>query len=175
MTYIDTGHTGAKRTSWSEANPRDLMLKIRKRHPTADRDENFAFFLEAMDKPGNQKYLHAIFEYYHTNAYKALVNDEAKPKPAKPDKTKPAAKEKAAAAKQQATGKAADTVTAIVETQAKIVLLDMVLPNGIALRDCTGDDCRSAGGWLRKVGDLVGDNKVGDVLDENKLRSIYTS
>ena len=75
----------------------------------------------------------------------------------------------------EAKQKAADIVNGIVTTQARIVLMDMILPNGLALSECTGPDCRAAGGWLVKVADLVGDSKVGDVLDEAKLRSIYAA
>jgi hypothetical protein len=51
----------------------------------------------------------------------------------------------------------------------------MMMPNGLALRECTRSDCRAAGGWLGRVADLVGDNKVGDVLDEERLCSIYAA
>jgi hypothetical protein len=34
-------------------------------------------------------------------------------------------------------------------------LLDLEMPNGRALRDCTADDCFAYGGWLEKVGRRV--------------------
>ena len=163
MTMIEIGHTGAKRTSWSEANPRAVLLKIRRRHPNAVRSESLAYFLEAMEKPVNQKYLRGILECFHTNAFNALVRDE----------TESAAR--TAEARVAARQKAADIVSGIVVTQAKIILMDLVMPNALALRDCTGNDCRAAGGWLDRVVDLVGDNKVGDVLDETKLRELYAA
>ena len=54
-----------------------------------------------------------------------------------------------------------------------IMLLDLMLPNGKLLRDCTGVECRAAGGWLVKIADRVGDGVVGEVLSENEALSIF--
>lgn len=61
----------------------------------------------------------------------------------------------------------------ILKSAAKLLLLDLVMPNGIKLRDCTGADCIGFGGWLTAIGKKVGDGrKVGDVLSEREIRSI---
>lgn len=53
------------------------------------------------------------------------------------------------------------------------MLLDMVQANGKKLRDCTGTYCTQAGGWLVKVGQIVGRGKVGDVLTEKRLKKLH--
>jgi hypothetical protein len=59
-----------------------------------------------------------------------------------------------------------------IKTQAKIILLDLMMPNGKALRDCTGIDCRKFGGWFGRIADKVGRKKVGDVLSEKEIRNL---
>ena len=65
-----------------------------------------------------------------------------------------------------------------IEAKAQIILLDLVLPNGKALRDCTGRDCKQMsgkmGGWLQKIAERVKPTQfVGDVLKEADVRKLY--
>ena len=56
------------------------------------------------------------------------------------------------------------------------MLLDLVQPNGKKLRDCTGDECSQAGGWLVQVGNRVGRTGiVGKQLSEAELAAIFAS
>ena len=67
-------------------------------------------------------------------------------------------------------------VTATVERLANVVLLDLILPNGKALRNSTGKECRQAGGWLTKIADRVGDRGVvGATLDEPEIAAIFAN
>ncbi len=44
-------------------------------------------------------------------------------------------------------------------------ILDLVTPNGKALRDCTGNECKKLGGFYTKIAEKVGANqRVGSVL-----------
>jgi hypothetical protein len=53
-------------------------------------------------------------------------------------------------------------------------LLDFIMPNGKALRDCSGAECRAAGGWLTAIADRIGDNAiVGAKLGEAEVAAIY--
>lgn len=66
------------------------------------------------------------------------------------------------------------TIAKNVREKAKIILLDMIMPNGEPLRSNTGSDCRHIGGWLNVVADrLEPDQLVGDVLSEAALMKIY--
>jgi hypothetical protein len=53
-------------------------------------------------------------------------------------------------------------------------LLDWQLPNGKRLGDCTGRECRKAGGWLVRVAAKVPPRKlVRDVLDQGELQKLW--
>ncbi|NNV20571.1 hypothetical protein EHE22_09055 [Ochrobactrum pseudogrignonense] len=71
---------------------------------------------------------------------------------------------------------AARTATAFEEMKAKvrsIVLLDLVLPDGKALRDATGSECAKAGGFFSEVAKALKPTQVVDKnLTENDLQNI---
>lgn len=71
---------------------------------------------------------------------------------------------------------AARTASAFKEMKAKIrgvILLDLVLPNGKALRDATGADCRKAGGFFSEVAKSIKPTQVVDRhLSEGDLQNI---
>lgn len=70
---------------------------------------------------------------------------------------------------------AARTVAAFEELKAKVrvVLLDLVLPNGKALRDATGAECAKAGGFYSEVAKHLKPTQVVDRhLSENDLKNI---
>ena len=57
--------------------------------------------------------------------------------------------------------------------EAAVKLLDLSMPNGKPLRDCTGSDCKKFGGWLGKIAAKVGARqKVGSVLSEAQVRKL---
>lgn len=68
------------------------------------------------------------------------------------------------------------TATAYAELKAKvrsIILLDMVLPNGKALRDATGAECAKAGGFYAEVSKRIRPTQVVDRhLSEGDLQNI---
>jgi hypothetical protein len=64
------------------------------------------------------------------------------------------------------------------KTTIKQNLLDLVLPNGKRLRDCTGRDCtrlsKKIGPWLMRIAEKVKPNEiVGKVLTEAQVQSLY--
>jgi hypothetical protein len=53
-------------------------------------------------------------------------------------------------------------------------LLDLTMPNGKKLRDCTGADCAHFSGWQGRIAAKVKPTqKVGKVLNESAVRAIY--
>jgi predicted sugar kinase len=66
------------------------------------------------------------------------------------------------------------------ERMAKIVLLNMVLPHGKAVKDSTGRECAQlgpkVGEWLSRVaGELRPNQVVGKVLSEDRLQELYAA
>lgn len=97
-------------------------------------------------------YFHEIVRYWVTNNLRAL-----KPK--------------------QKLADSAEAVAAAKET-IKLRMLDCFLPNGKALRDCTGKECAElsskVGAWLGKIAKAVGPTKrVGDVLSEEQASALW--
>jgi hypothetical protein len=51
--------------------------------------------------------------------------------------------------------------------------MNLVMPNGKMLKDSTGAECASAGGWYTKISSRVAPEEVvGNVLSEEQLRKI---
>lgn len=162
-TEINTGTQGAKRTSFRKYNPRDLLLRIRRKHPTADIGESFAIFLEEIEKKQNRKYVLAIYEYWHANAYRALSREER-------GTAKPAISSAQLAEQQAVFDAEAESEVRIFE---HTILLDFVMPNGKQLRACTFEYCGEIGGWFGKIAEAGDpDQVVGDVLSEAALQQL---
>lgn len=61
-----------------------------------------------------------------------------------------------------------------VETVTQLVLMNLKMPNGKLLRDCTGADCSRFGGWCLDIAKRIGaTEKVGKHLTETDLQNLY--
>jgi hypothetical protein len=177
MSRIDTGIYGAKVQSWRAANPRDLLKRLIAGKQSLSMRDALTAFCDEIERPENEEYRHSVFEYWFSNNYRSLIDPT--PQSAKAAAAKAAAV-KAATAKAEEESKhaARGIVQARIEQEAKTILLDIILPNGKALRDCTGRECAKLGGkvgaWLGRIAAKVkpGD-VVGDVLDEAEVRKMY--
>jgi hypothetical protein len=149
---INPGIRGQTRSTWrDETHLRGLLLRLITRHPDATRDELEAMYLAKA---------RAVPVLVDEASCRAFDNDLARiqqPPRARPQRPAPA---DIAAATRRLT----------------LALLDLIMPNGKALRDCTGRECRQAGGWLTRVADRVGDHGVvGATLDEQEIAAIFAS
>lgn len=153
MTALDTGTYGAKRQSWRRSNPRDLLVSIIDANPSAPEATILKSFEDAVSSDLDM--LAVVVEYWFANNYRSLVR--------KPPANKSAQK------------RAESAVTKLIKARAvQMVLLDMTMPNGKPLKDCTGNDCARAGGWLAKIAQKIKPTeRVGQVLSEKQVRSLY--
>lgn len=163
MTYLDTGTLGAKVQSWHGANPRELLKRVIDDNPGADRPALFALFKEALQD--DDEYIAAIVEYWFANNYNSIIHTPL----SRP--TNAATYERTVADIKEQLGKK-------IKESAAIALLDMVMPNGKTLADCTGGECmtlrRNIGGWLLRVARRVKtDETVGSTLTEEQLQALY--
>lgn len=162
MTHIDTGHRGAKVQSWAQANPRDVLKRLVDEHPTWGKDR----LLKALHEKviNNERLIETIIEYWFTNNYHSLI-------PVERPRASPVEK-------QTAVSVARGKIQRRIAQEAQVLLLELMMPNGKNLRDCTGQECESLatkmGGWLLRVSKRIGPNKtVGEVLNEDQLRELY--
>lgn len=150
-----------------------MMDGVGNPHDAEDRKAVKEQFLQFMNSAAGTQYRETAFIYWLDNNYRTLLADY--PEPEKGDITpraeRKAEKEKTAAAMK---GKVEEAI----KQKAQLILLDWVLPNGKALRDCTGRDCRqmsrTVGTWLQKVADRVKPTEtVGSVLQESDVRKLF--
>lgn len=161
MTSLDTGTYGAKRQSFRKASPRDLLKRLMEENSRASEQKLQAMFADKVRS--DDDYIDAIIEYWFANNYRSLVS-----------------KPEAPAQKQRAVAERAARVEVIKEkikiAATRIVLLDITMPNGKALRDCTGKDCAKAGGWLSKIAKSIKTTDVvGKVMSESAVQKIFRS
>ena len=158
---VDTGTYGAKRQSSRKANPRDILLKLMEEHKSTSEKDLRRLFTDKVIEDHDQ--LDAIIEYWFANNYRSLV--------AKKIET-PETKATAVAAR---SARVAAVKAEIKVRAARMVLLDMVMPNGKALRDSTGKDCANAGGWLAKIAKAIKPTQiVGKALSEAQVRKFFS-
>lgn len=164
MTMIDTGTTGAKRQSWHADNPRELLKRLAEQHPKWSKEHLLKTLTnEVVD---NHKYLTAIIEYWFANNYHSLIEQ-----PAAPSRARAYDRSASIAAVKEA-------VETQIQHKAEIMLLQMEMPNGKLLRDCTGTECfklsSKLGGWLLRISKKVkASQTVGSVLSEDQVRQLY--
>lgn len=171
MTFIDTGVRGATGQSWRADNPRDLLKRVIDEHPGADRPALFRLFVEKLKDEDDSGYMETIIEYWFTNNYHSLVVARSGADPAE-------RRSAAAAERERWIAGTTEKLREKIAEEAAIVLLDMTMPNGKTLAECTGQECadlsRRLGSWLHKVARRVKpDETVGAVLTENDLRALY--
>lgn len=155
MAHVDSslhpGKTGAKRQSWSQENPRSLLLKLIADNPhETEQDEDAILELLWHQVKKNENALKTICLYWGTNNYRSIVYA------ARPELTR------------------SDVVAAKLKIVKRLMVLTM--PNGKMLRDCNKDDCLKAGGWLVTVGKKLKNNQtVGQAFSESDLRKLLNS
>jgi hypothetical protein len=167
--HVDTGTYGAKRQSFHDASPRGLLEKVVRQHPNADQDELEEAHWELMVKQikaGNLEFVKAMHAYWFAPNLRSLIRFSEQQRNLKRNQAKASA---------IATAKAASTkAKSVFESITRIVILDLVLPNGKKLRDCTGKDCAKAGGLYAKIAGRVKPNQiVGQVLTEDQIRKMW--
>lgn len=154
---INPGVRGQTRSTWrDETHLRGVLLRLLAENPDAGRDELEAMYLAKTEM------VPALIEEALRRAFDNDWNGLQKPKHLRSRPTAEEMKE------------AKSRVVAAVEKIKALVLLDLVQPNGKKLRDCTGAECRKAGGWLVNVAKRVGDDGVvGAKLNEAEVASIF--
>jgi hypothetical protein len=166
MTDINTnipGVRGHTRSTWrDESHLRGLLLKLKNKRPNATRKELEDLFMSAAQ--ADAAMVDEALRYAFDNHFKSL-NESVQPQRQPQRKAAPAV----------SAFVSDDEVVAAKVRFAKIILLDLVMPNGKKLRDCTGNECGEFGGWLLKIKERVGSAIVGDELSEKQLAKIFAA
>jgi hypothetical protein len=119
----------------------------------------------------NEQLMINIFIAWATTAYRTAIIRYKKPEPEDAVKERRAKQAKAKEAREVAAVKLREKRDRGILKKAKALLLDMLMPNGKTLRDCSGADLRTFNDWTAKLASMVRpDQIVGDVLSDKEVR-----
>jgi hypothetical protein len=170
---------GATRQTRLRPNPvpmlREMMAAVSNPHSFEDRQSVKDQFIQFLNTSAGAQYRETIYEYWFKNFYGYLLNSEF---PESDSESLHNKREKRKAEKEKTTAAMKAKVEEAIKQKAQIILLDWVLPNDKALRDCTGRECRqmsrTVGTWLQKIADRVKPTEiVGNVLQESDVRKLF--
>jgi acetyl-CoA carboxylase beta subunit len=142
-----------------QANPDDVLREIMEENPQATERTTWPLFRTEMLK--DQELIEACLRWYHTNARRRLESlMEEKPKA-----------ERSVTAEEEKEAKVVKGLAATEKVKAvkKAFILDHVMPNGEALRDCTFRYVAKIGGAFSRIANMGKPNQlVGDVLSNKQ-------
>lgn len=164
---LELGVYGAKVQSWRKVNPRDLLKGLIEKHPRLSQDRLLILLKEA----ATEDHVESMIEYWFANNYRSLISEITRPPPA--------TREDLDAKQALEDSHISAAVTAMkdrIREEAQVMLLDMVLPNGKRLRECTFGYVAKLGGCLARIGAKGKTNQmVGKVLSEAQVAKLYAS
>lgn len=176
-----SGRRGVFVQSWRETTPRSLLDRIAKGFipigkegsdaATAVELARDAILKEFREELFNREdLLDGVILWWFTNNFESLLRLLRGADPKTPEASK-----KAVAAITNGLDKAMDKRAT---EKARIMLLDLKMPNGKRLRACTGAECLSLsktyGRWLAAIAREVPEKKkVGEAVSEDRLHELY--
>jgi hypothetical protein len=146
----------------------DVLRAIIRENPKDSESEHKKMFIDIIQQEDYNEFLVDLIVRMLSLEYNKAVRSVFPP-------TKAKLRESSLKARDERRTKERDTAAAIKEAEEKIAsrLLDFVTPSGKKLRDCTGGQCATYGGWFIKISKVVKPTqKVGDVLDNDKLKKL---
>jgi hypothetical protein len=133
-----------------------MLLDLMESHAEKTKNEIFEMFRDALAE--DQSYQRAVDWYFFLHMYD-YATDPRRSGPA-PD---PVQRAEARVQRREA----------IQRVAAQIVMLDLTMPNGKTMRECTGAEMAKFGNRFQKIAEKVGKTKtVGAVLSEEQVRGI---
>lgn len=171
-TQTKLGKLGATRQSWNRNSPREVLKALINTHPRESESELLRIFTDEIRQ--NEGHVDAIIEYWFTNNLRSMRRAE-------PSVDLVRAR---AAERQAKITELKQVVERVIEhkaeAKAQIKMLALIMPNGKALKDCTGRDCKElsvkVGPWLAALGKQIKPTQVvGAALTETQVRKLYSA
>ena len=181
-TEINMGVTGAKRQSWSRANPRDTLLRLIRENEGDSEDDIRVICWERLKQDVSARcggvdasiieaaldnsQLRTTFEYWFANNYRSLIHEEPQAREQRMRQRQVVAEE---------INKEAAQLASRIETVIKKRLLGMIMPTGKTLRDSTREELLAMSDWTAAVATkLQPGQTVGEAgLTEDQLHELY--
>jgi hypothetical protein len=167
-----------RRSPSTRAVLKALMDAVSDPHSLENRNSIWKRFLAFVRSKDGQQHIDVIAEYWFTNQYRQMLVDY--PEPIEQITKRQETERAVQAAAEQTRERLQKSVDEAIERRARTVLLDWILPNGKALRDCSGRECKEMSGrvgkWLGQIARRVKPREiVGDVLQEADVRKLFGS
>jgi hypothetical protein len=156
--YVEHGTQGAFRATWRKVQPRLLLERLVNENPDANEEKIHLMFWQEIEE--DKDYLRACVEYWLDNNYASILRPKSKEAfernhSVKRDEVKKKIKQR-------------------VQQEVYVALLELEMPNGKPLGDCTGRDCKKFNNWFATLAGKVPANKlVRDVLSENEIYKVW--
>jgi hypothetical protein len=151
----------------AKKNPDAVLLAVMNENPDSPQEDVLAEWWKRIRK--DEELLYACAMAHGVNAMRNIGLLRIDPQ----ERAEVVRPQRSAAERAERKTEALKEAAVMAETTRQVILLDMVMPNGNPLRDCTDKDCAKAGGWLSKVAaKLKPGEKVGDVLSETEVRRL---
>jgi hypothetical protein len=161
MTYINEGITSAKRQTWDYGHREALRRMVKanpvKAGPPSEADEAKWRQLYREEIQADEEPVLACIDYCFHSDLRALLDDRFAGKKRRRKTTRAGAKVAAARNKTEIEAKTQRLAPKLKD----LVLLDLMMPNGKALGQCTGEDCGQFHGWFKRLAKLVPSRKDG--------------
>lgn len=175
QTEVSKGTYGAKVHSFSHISPRaEIMKRVESGDYTLDDKGRDQCELDMFKEFGGEgDFWASVWSYYHANNWAACVRDV---------QSRASLKERISLAEKNRREREKSLLQTKEEIHQKIndyliVTLDMTMPNGKRLADCTKDEVLKIGGFYSRIMKLIADKmkddqKVCDVWSCNQLETL---
>jgi hypothetical protein len=156
---IKTGAAAIRRTN--KGNPMEVLVRIREGDPTAGQERQFKKWWDEIQS--DDDLLDAVARHTFTNLCTAI------------DKHRETVRKSRARAKAIRRAEAR-LVESLAQTVAKVAYLELTMPNGKKLRNCTFADCGAFGGFYKRLA-LKGKPSeiVGKKMTDEDIRNLYAT
>lgn len=159
---LEVGTLAATRQTWKRNTVRELVAEVIEEHPKGNERQWRKAFRDAVQN--DDEYFTAVCDYAFDAAMVARQRQS--------ERQPPSAQQKAEAAQQRA-NEAAEHAKLVGSIREQIILLNLEMPNGKRMRNCTGDEMARFGAGYTKIARKVGKTKrVGEVLNEAEVRKL---
>jgi len=169
--HSDTSKRGA--TFLAKNTPltvRGILIDLVRENPKLDKELLFERFQQAISE--DAEYLEAIQRYFFINNYNAVMT-ELRGEAAEGQRSTGFAAPATVATSMARRIEREATVSAGVERATRqIALLFLTMPNGKAMRYCTGTEMAKFGAGYAKIAKRAGSKTVGEVLNEDEVRKL---
>ena len=165
MSIQTVGTYGASIQSSRHVNPRDFLKDLLDANKGMGEIKLLKLVRKHLKNEDNQDDLDGVIDYWFVNNYRSLLSA--------PVKATITSAERKADSRAKVAAKAA-VIMEKLTIRAHFILMDMKLPNGKKLGDCTGRELSQIGGAMIDIaGSIKPDEIVRNVLSESKLRKLY--